>query len=147
MLHHPFQEGVLSWVCVISFFVESLIVWNISLMTSPNKNKSGRSSSGSPRMANLPHSREIAANMRKSRILDVKVKGNVANHLSYREAWARIGAARGHGFCLEAVTLVESMITDRLVSYSVGVGALARANELSITLVLSSPVKCRICKR
>jgi hypothetical protein len=69
--------------------------------------------------------------MRKSRIPGQVLKGNVAKHLSYREAWARIGAAQGHGFYLETVTLVESMITDRLISYLVGIGVLTRPNQLA----------------
>jgi hypothetical protein len=98
-------------------------------MASAKTNKSGRSTIGSRRIGNPPR-RKTAAKMRKSRIPDHVLKGNAAKHLSYREAWARIGAAQGHGFYLEAVTLVESMITDRLISYLVGIGVLARLNEL-----------------
>lgn len=57
-------------------------------------------------------------------------KGNVAKHLSYREAWSRIKKALEQGFYLEAVTLEESIITDRLISHLVGVGAVRRAVEL-----------------
>lgn len=57
-------------------------------------------------------------------------KGNIAKHLSYKEAWSRIKKAQEQGFYLEAVTLQESIITDRLISYLVGVGAIERAVEL-----------------
>lgn len=43
--------------------------------------------------------------------------GNAPKYFSYREAWGRIRRAIGHGFYLEAVTLEESIISDRLVSY------------------------------
>lgn len=68
--------------------------------------------------------------MRKSTVPKRAATGNAAKHYSYREAWARIGAAQGHGFYLEAVTLVESMITDRLISHLSRVGALTRQTEL-----------------
>lgn len=57
-------------------------------------------------------------------------KGNAPKYLSYREAWSRIEKAQEQGFYLEAVTLQESIITDRLISYLVGVGAIERAVEL-----------------
>jgi len=46
-------------------------------------------------------------------------KGDEAKFLSYAEAWARIRAARKHGFFLEAVTSQESIISDRLTSFVV----------------------------
>jgi hypothetical protein len=55
--------------------------------------------------------------------------GNTAKYLSYREAWARIYKAQAHGFYLEAVTIAESIIGDRLLSYLVRVGALVRRPE------------------
>lgn len=58
-------------------------------------------------------------------------KGNVTKYSSYREAWMRIKKAQQQGFYLEAVTLEESIITDRLISYLVGVGAIERTIELS----------------
>lgn len=58
-------------------------------------------------------------------------EGNVTKNLSYREAWSRIKKAQEQGFYLEAVTLEESIITDRLISYLVGVGAINRAVELN----------------
>lgn len=48
---------------------------------------------------------------------DLVVNGNGAKYLSYREAWARITLARKHGFFLEAVTIEESIISDRPLSF------------------------------
>ena len=48
--------------------------------------------------------------------------GNANKYFSYSEAWVRIKKARGSGFYLEAVTLEESIIADRLVSFLVCVG-------------------------
>lgn len=45
------------------------------------------------------------------------LNGNGAKYLSYREAWARIKLARRQGFFLEAVTIEESIISDRLLSF------------------------------
>jgi len=49
--------------------------------------------------------------------------GNVAKYFSYMEAWGRIKKSIAHGFYLEAVTLEESIISDRLISYLVRVKA------------------------
>ena len=57
-------------------------------------------------------------------------QGNVAKYLSYREAWSRIKQAQEQAFYLEAVTLEESIITDRLISYLVSKGIIKRADEL-----------------
>ncbi len=55
---------------------------------------------------------------RKSKApVDSVVNGNGAKYLSYREAWARIKLASRHGFFLEAVTIEESIISDRLLSF------------------------------
>jgi hypothetical protein len=62
--------------------------------------------------------------MLKSIISQNSITGNVVKYLSYREAWTRIKQAQEQGFYLEAVTLEESIITDRLISYLVGVGAI-----------------------
>jgi len=43
--------------------------------------------------------------------------GDGAKYLSYREAWARINLATRQGFFLEAVTVSESIISDRLHSF------------------------------
>jgi hypothetical protein len=67
--------------------------------------------------------------MLKSIISQNSITGNVVKYLSYREAWTRIKQAQEQGFYLEAVTLEESIITDRLISYLVGVGAIERAND------------------
>lgn len=45
--------------------------------------------------------------------------GDAAKFLSYTEAWARIREARKDGFFLEAVTVQESIISDRLTSFVV----------------------------
>ena len=59
-----------------------------------------------------------AVTHRKSIVQDGKaVNGNGAKYLSYREAWARIKLARRQGFFLEAVTIEESIISDRLLSF------------------------------
>jgi len=43
--------------------------------------------------------------------------GNEAKFLSYREAWARIRLATKMRFYLEAVTIEESIISDRMLSF------------------------------
>jgi hypothetical protein len=45
--------------------------------------------------------------------------GDSAKYLSYAEAWARIRDARRQGYFLEAVTVQESIISDRLSSFLV----------------------------
>ena len=55
----------------------------------------------------------------KSKNLPVNIQGNRCKYLSYREAWARIKQAQQQQFFLEAVTLEESIITDRLICYLV----------------------------
>ncbi|HEV2800978.1 MAG TPA: hypothetical protein VGW12_10800 [Pyrinomonadaceae bacterium] len=50
--------------------------------------------------------------------------GNAAKYFSYREAWGRIRKAIGCGFYLEAVTLEESIISDRLFSYLITSGVM-----------------------
>lgn len=47
-------------------------------------------------------------------------KKNVAKGLSYKEAWRRIRDANEEEFYFEAVTICESIISDRLWSYLVG---------------------------
>ena len=47
---------------------------------------------------------------------------NGSKYFSYSEAWVRINKAHGSGFYLEAVTLEESIIADRLLSFLVCVG-------------------------
>lgn len=53
---------------------------------------------------------------------------NTAKYLSYAEAWRRIRAATDKGFYFEAVTLCESIISDRLLSYIKGVNPQSKAN-------------------
>jgi hypothetical protein len=54
--------------------------------------------------------------MKKAIIIPIP-ENNAAKYFSYREAWGRIKRAIGHGFYLEAVTLEESIMSDRLISY------------------------------
>ena len=63
---------------------------------------------------------------RKKRLLRaIPVPGDNANkYFGYREAWGRIRKAQGFGFYLEAVTLEESIIADRLISFLVRAGAM-----------------------
>jgi hypothetical protein len=42
---------------------------------------------------------------------------NTAKYLAYREAWTRIKEAQKQCFYLEAITIEESIISDRLSSY------------------------------
>ena len=46
---------------------------------------------------------------------------NKSKYLSYKKAWERINAALEQGFFLEAITIEESIISDRLLSYILGV--------------------------
>ena len=59
--------------------------------------------------------------MKKEKIVPVP-DGNAAKYFSCREAWGQIKKARAHGYNLEAITLEESIISDRLVSFLVRVG-------------------------
>ncbi|MEZ5436377.1 MAG: hypothetical protein R3E67_07680 [Pseudomonadales bacterium] len=45
---------------------------------------------------------------------------NTNKYLSYTAAWARIKQANEQGFHFEAVTICESIISDRLLSYLAG---------------------------
>ncbi|MGB7416419.1 MAG: hypothetical protein WA902_19600 [Thermosynechococcaceae cyanobacterium] len=54
---------------------------------------------------------------RKSSKSQKQVSGNAEKYESYKEAWARISLAIENGFFLEAVTIEESIISDRLISY------------------------------
>lgn len=54
--------------------------------------------------------------MRKSLPSPAK-KGNVAKADSYREAKARIKSAKEHHFYIEATAIIESIISDRILSY------------------------------
>ena len=46
---------------------------------------------------------------------------NAQKFLSYTKAWERINSAIEAGFHLEAITIEESIISDRLLSYVLGV--------------------------
>ncbi len=48
------------------------------------------------------------------------IKGNALKYESYREAFARIGLSIEKNFYFEAITLAESIISDRLLSYAKG---------------------------
>jgi len=50
------------------------------------------------------------------------IRGNAAKFWCYCEAWSRIKQAQEQGFYLEAVTIEESIITDRLISYLISIG-------------------------
>ncbi|KOP24483.1 hypothetical protein AMR41_20340 [Hapalosiphon sp. MRB220] len=67
---------------------------------------------------------------KKSESPTISPKGNVAKYLSYREAWTRIKLARKEGFFFEAITIEESIITDRLINYLVFVGEIKQPTEV-----------------
>ncbi|MBD2175623.1 hypothetical protein H6F42_01655 [Pseudanabaena sp. FACHB-1998] len=54
---------------------------------------------------------------RKSQIPSKEIFGNVNKYESYREAWSRIKLAQENHFFLEAITIQESIISDRLISF------------------------------
>lgn len=58
----------------------------------------------------------------ESEIAEREIRGNAAKFWSYREAWTRIKQAQEQGFYLEAVTIEESIISDRLMSYLASAG-------------------------
>jgi len=47
---------------------------------------------------------------------------NANKYFSYREAWGRIKRAQAYGYHLEAITLEESIIADRLISFLASAG-------------------------
>lgn len=53
---------------------------------------------------------------------------NTPKYHSYREAWSRINDSIDQGFFFEAVTICESVISDRLLSYILGVDPHAGTN-------------------
>jgi len=55
--------------------------------------------------------------MRKSQAPSKEVAGNAEKYESYREAWSRIKLAQENHFFLEAITIQESIISDRLISF------------------------------
>ncbi len=52
---------------------------------------------------------------------------NAAKYLSYKEAWRRINGAKDGGFFFEVVTICESIISDRLLSFVKGA---SEANDI-----------------
>jgi len=66
----------------------------------------------------------------KSEPRTAPVNGNAEKYRSYREAWARVKQAQEHGFYIEAVTIEESIISDRLTSYLVDAGLVQRQRRL-----------------
>ena len=66
----------------------------------------------------LPLAATKESALRKSRPIKRDwASGNEAKFLSYREAWARIKLATKQGFYLEAVTIEESIVSDRMLSF------------------------------
>lgn len=65
---------------------------------------------------------------RPSQIIPIP-DGNAPKYFSYRKAWGQIPRAIGHGFYSEAVTLAESIISDRLISYFNKTGVLNPESE------------------
>jgi hypothetical protein len=55
--------------------------------------------------------------LKKSSGIDTPIQGNSVKCLAYREAYTRITQAQEQGFYLEAITIEESIISDRLSSY------------------------------
>jgi hypothetical protein len=55
--------------------------------------------------------------IKKSTESNKSIQGNADKYLAYREAWTRIKEAQLQGFYLEAITIEESIISDRLSSY------------------------------
>lgn len=51
-----------------------------------------------------------------------KEEGNIKKYLSYRAAYAMMNKAIDLGFYLEAITIQESIISDRLLSFIIGKG-------------------------
>ena len=67
---------------------------------------------------------EECVNVRKSNISSKEIGGNADKYESYREAWSRIKLAQENHFFLEAITIQESIISDRLISLLTRLGAL-----------------------
>jgi hypothetical protein len=56
---------------------------------------------------------------------------NTPKYLSYAKAWERINSALEAGFHLEAITIEESIISDRLLSYVLGVAPNSKVHTKS----------------
>ncbi len=74
--------------------------------------------------------------MRKSSPPGKPINGDVAKYLSYREAWTRIALAQEHGFSFEAITILESIITDRLQLYLAAVGVVTGTGHEGLGLLI-----------
>lgn len=61
--------------------------------------------------------------MRKSQVVRKDIKGNAKKYEAYREAWTRVKQAIENGFFIEAITIQESIISDRLISFLTRPGA------------------------
>lgn len=68
--------------------------------------------------------------MRKSSPSSKEIAGNSEKYESYREAWSRIQSALENHFYLEAITIEESIISDRLISTFSGSKSLKPLPEL-----------------
>jgi hypothetical protein len=63
--------------------------------------------------------------------MPIELMKNISKQLSYTEAWRRINAATEAGFDLEAITIGESIISDRLLSYVMGVEPSSQVHKRS----------------
>jgi Arc/MetJ-type ribon-helix-helix transcriptional regulator len=61
--------------------------------------------------------------LKKSSPITKEIAGNSSKYKSYREAWSRIKQAQENQFFLEAITIQESIISDRLISFLAGSNA------------------------
>lgn len=55
--------------------------------------------------------------LRKSQTPQKEIAGNATKYQAYREAWSRIKLAQENHFFLEAITIQESIISDRLIRF------------------------------
>jgi hypothetical protein len=62
-------------------------------------------------------SKQKMSEYKKSQVPSKEIAGNVSKYESYREAWSRIKLAQENHFFLEAITIQESIISDRLISF------------------------------
>ncbi len=76
-----------------------------------------------------PHLPHIEICVYSTTLIQVKYMAkNTAKYLSYAEAWRRITASITHGYYFEAVTLCESILSDRLLSYVLGKNPTSKLN-------------------
>lgn len=83
--------------------------------------------------------------MRKSQVVKKDIKGNVKKYEAYREAWTRIKQAIENGFFIEAITIQESIISDRIISFLTRPGAsnaYARKKETGNFVSFHQIIKC-----